>query len=84
MEPPGIPAGIAAAAREMTPGGVMRTGASAEVTAATREMSPARGVTAAATAAVAAATATVAAATAAVLGKRRRGADQDRPQNAGC
>ena len=84
MEPPGIPAGIAAAAREMTPGGVMRTGASAEVTAgrrvtaATREMAPARGVTAAA------ATPAVAAATAAVLGKRRRGADQDRPQNAGC
>jgi hypothetical protein len=82
MEPPAIPAGIAAAAREMTPGGVMRTGSSAEVTggrvpAATGEMAPARGVTAASTPAVASATA-------AVLGKRRPGADQDRPQNAGC
>jgi hypothetical protein len=61
----------------------MSTGTSAEVTAArrmaaAREMAPARGVTAAAAAA------TVASATAAVLGKRRCGADQDRPQNAGC
>src|SRR6202035_3257980 len=39
-------------------------------------MAPARGVAAPA--------ATVASATAAVLGKRGCGADQDRPQNAGC
>jgi hypothetical protein len=43
-------------------------------------MTPARGVTTTA----ATTTTTVASATAAVLGKRRRGADQHRPQNAGC
>jgi hypothetical protein len=64
----------------------MNTAASAEVTAgrrvaAAREMAPARGVTAAA---AAPAPAPVASATAAVLGKRRCGADQDRPQDAGC